>query len=715
VLLALAAAALLVGAAVLLEVKGLSVAADITSLIGFVLAIVSVFLAKDKEPDPQPPNPEAALKKLRELVHSEWLAEIGARGLNDPAPLVVRWEPTNDPYLMDQEIHISADALLRFKGRTNEGDDLAREFKNLEERRQRLVLLSEPGMGKTTLAILMLRELSEQKDPAAPVPVPVPVFFSLSGWDPDEALLDWLTRRITETYPALRAAEYGPSAIKDLVNTPGRIVPILDGLDELPEAVRPRALKALNFDSENPLILTCRTKEYKEAVTSPTGRVLRGAVALEAQRLSSKDKAKYLKGCLQPDSLDKWSAWIEWLSTVPDANPIAVALATPLRLWLLRRAYLDTKLDPSELPTLGKPDEIQEHLLDRLVTEVIRESNEDLVRRRRKRRTERKKFRQFQARHTWNPDRAWYWLSYLAHYLDELPRKEADPVAHNLEWWQLWRSKSVSLRPIKTIVGLVAGAIFGFALGVLSEPAFGVLLIPICALVGGLLFLLGEEAEPLPRYANLHLRDRGRELFDQLWHSFRYTLLVGLISGLVLTLLVSLRLGLLVGLTFALVGGIAFTLSDSIANQSDTNDRPSTPHSTLYGDRAMTGVHILAVGTTITLTLGVAFGFLAGLAIGVAFAFVGGLGSSLNIPIPRRKDPIRIPFGFSEVGTAWANFIPTRIILATKRKTPLRLMSFLDDCYRLQLLKQEGARYQFRHAELQSRLAAVYSLSKRHK
>ena len=136
----------------------------------------------------------------------------------------------------------------------------------------------------------------------------------------------------------------------------------------------------------------------------------------------------------------------------------------------------------------------------------------------------------------------------------------------------------------------------------------------------------------------------------------------------------------------------------------------------------MTGVHILAVGITFTLTLSWAFGWRSGLAIGVASALIGGLGSSLRIPLSRGKEEekekekeerkkreIRIPFGFSEVGAAWANFIPTKIILATKRETPLRLMSFLDDCYRLQLLKQEGARYQFRHAELQDRLADMYA------
>ena len=125
----------------------------------------------------------------------------------------------------------------------------------------------------------------------------------------------------------------------------------------------------------------------------------------------------------------------------------------------------------------------------------------------------------------------------------------------------------------------------------------------------------------------------------------------------------------------------------------------------------MTSVHVLAVGITNTLALWVAFDFLAGLAVGIAFALVGGLGSRLEVPLPRRtaslreglppetagpetanaaKTPIRstihIPFGFSEVGTAWTAFLPAKTILATRRRLRIRLMRFLDDCYRLGLL-----------------------------
>jgi hypothetical protein len=52
-----------------------------------------------------------------------------------------------------------------------------------------------------------------------------------------------------------------------------------------------------------------------------------------------------------------------------------------------------------------------------------------------------------------------------------------------------------------------------------------------------------------------------------------------------------------------------------------------------------------------------------------------------------------------------------RIITAwmgLRRKAPWRFKHFLDEAYRLTVLRQSGATYQFRHIELQLRLASRY-------
>ncbi|WP_327044061.1 hypothetical protein OG320_20060 [Microbispora sp. NBC_01189] len=88
-----------------------------------------------------------------------------------------------------------------------------------------------PGAGKTTLAIQLLLELTGKgRDPADPVPV----LLSLSSWDPAaEDLHSWLNRSLERDYEALGSAEFGSGVALELVRD-GHILPVMDGLDELP-------------------------------------------------------------------------------------------------------------------------------------------------------------------------------------------------------------------------------------------------------------------------------------------------------------------------------------------------------------------------------------------------------------------------------------------------------------------------------------------------
>lgn len=168
----------------------------------------------------------------RSRYRAQWQKEISVRQLDDPGPLAVRWRFT-ELDIVDRAEHIARPDLLRsligrgrprFNGRTDRIGEMATEFRKLT--RRWLVIIGEPGMGKTTLAVLLLRELLEHSEPDDPVPVLLP----MSGWEPEaETLHDWLARRLGEDYPALRAPAFGPDAARSLATPapdfadPGRL------------------------------------------------------------------------------------------------------------------------------------------------------------------------------------------------------------------------------------------------------------------------------------------------------------------------------------------------------------------------------------------------------------------------------------------------------------------------------------------------------------
>jgi tetratricopeptide (TPR) repeat protein len=80
-----------------------------------------------------------------------------------------------------------------------------------------------------------------------------------------------------------------------------------------------------------------------------------------------------------------------------------------------------------------------------------------------------------------------------------------------------------------------------------------------------------------------------------------------------------------------------------------------------------------------------AFGLTFGLVGGLVFGLVGGLVIGL-------------------VNRAWFAFLIASGWLAASRRFPWRLMAFLEDAYRLGLLRVVGSAYQFRHAQLQDHL-----------
>src|SRR5439155_17534330 len=117
---------------------------------------------------------------------------------------------------------------------------------------------------------------------------------SPGSWNPAvEGIHAWMERQLNALYPALRASDYGPTAARSLLAT-GHLLPVLDGLDELPDASRGQALRRINemLREGGPLVVTCRTHDFDVALRDAD--VLTGAAVIAAEAVRLEDAEAFL-------------------------------------------------------------------------------------------------------------------------------------------------------------------------------------------------------------------------------------------------------------------------------------------------------------------------------------------------------------------------------------------------------------------------------------
>lgn len=623
--------------------------------------------------------------RLAAAVRAQWTAAASDRGLLAPEPLPIRWRPCTDPVTGP----VTAATTPRSLGESfpplpgleqvttsqlREGTHrtLHRIYGGLAS--GRLIIAGGPGTGKSSAAILLLLDALNFRAHTPPeyrAEVPVPVLFTLAGWDPHTTPVnEWLATKLTEL-PVLTR----PDTTQLL--TARRIAVFLDGLDEIPEHHRPAVLHALAQQAAFRLVLLTRTTEL---TTATKHHILIGAIALELQPLTPKDAAKYLRHGLPEPPPPPWHQLLITLTTLSTA-PITNALNTPLTITLLRDTYqppptpnspigsVDELLDTTHFPT---PDHITNHLLDHAITTAYTPQPG-------------------QPPPPYTPHTAHRTLTLIAHHL-------RNHNTRDLAWWQITQwipptprtlltagftatftgatagliSELARLIPVlgpvpDTTFGLPFGLIFGLAFGLIAGSGAGI----VAGFAAG---LIGRRNQP---------SQLSRFRLDTV--EWRTALVFGLAAGL----MVGLAAGFVAGIVAGIVLGLAIGLVDGLGSRdpSDTGHPKDVWRSNL------------AYALTVGLVAGLAFGFAVGLAVGLMDAYLigpafAGLAFGLVFGL----------MGAFIVTEAWYMAI-SQIYLAIRYRTPLRLGRFLMDAHTRHLLRTVGPIYQFRHATLQDRLA----------
>ena len=615
------------------------------AVVTFLLGLPGLYLGWVALQDARRPQDRSLAQIADELaarLRSQWADEAEARGLNDPYPLPVAWTAANVPLAGDldalKKLATSGAGWLA-QGRDNWAkgpEDLAgggdRKLADVLAAvpTGRLVVLGGPGTGKTMLMVGLVLDLLHPGRRSSGGPVPV--LATLASWDPvSQDMHGWLGATLITAYPDLAAAappgSPGGNRFEALLAA-GLILPVLDGLDEIPEAARPTAITRINKELKpgEQVVVTCRTDHYRAAVNPQHGQgaALRAA-AVQLSTLEFGEVASYLREDAGPAE-NRW----DFLDRLGAESPVRQALATPLMAGLARAIYNpgeragDSRDPAKELCKSGLADRaaVEAHLFDEFIPAVY----------------------QLPTGGRWTAERAEAWLVFLARHLEQTIGRP------DLAWWQLRQAAPRSVAwlgsaraPARGVRISISGLAAGFVAGLVLFAA---------GFVGGLvLFAAG----------------------------------LGLGGWL--------RAGLLSGLAFGSVTVYAFGLQAGLMGVPRDLTGVTNPRAVLARDRRVALLFMLGPG----LGAGLAFGLWGGFASGLALGLIRGLGAGLGFGL-----------GAGVVitsRTAWPSYVLTRGWLAFHHHLPWSLMSFLADAHRRGVLRQAGAVYQFRHIDLQRRLA----------
>ncbi|MGH8572906.1 MAG: XRE family transcriptional regulator, partial [Gammaproteobacteria bacterium] len=391
----------------------------------------------------------------------------------------------------------------------------------------------------------------------------------------------------------------------------GRVMPVLDGFDEITSGLRADAIVGINaaLRTGDQLLLTSRPAEYAAAVKA--GDVLTSAAVVMLTDLTGKEVRSYLPLTTRKAGDGtvgtKWDPVLKRSYDSAGATELAEVLSTPLMVALARAIFSDTDADPAELLELTSATELEDRLLAGFIPAVYS-----------------------RVHHSSQPCSAadaHHYLGFLANHLRKLG-------TYDLAWWQL-----VAATP-RILVGLASGLMIAFmvlfgtwTLGLLGTwtnnghtawLVAGVVVAVMCGAAGGSIIGVGLRVRPSP--ARIRLRIDSSQLVRvrhdlalgfRSWRTMIWFLAwsgSGAAFGLVATRLLNSQNAVAAGLAAGLIAGtgiwLVITVVRALGRPVDPTDTIS-PAELMNTDRT-TALHqglIIGIGSATVMWLVISIAF----------------------------------------------------------------------------------------------------------
>ena len=546
-----------------------------------------------------------------------------------------------------------------------------------EDAGQRLLILGEAGAGKTTLLLELADELltRAEGDPT----LPIPVILNLSSWACQKLPLEsWLIDQLQVTY-------HVPSRLSQTWLGRNSWLLLLDGLDDVDEALRPACIEAINTYQARaasvPLVVCSRSQEYLAQELQLT---LSHTVVV--QPLQREQVTKYL------DQLGQSVTGIR--EAIRNNSALHQLITTPLMLQVVIFAYRgEMNID---LPQSSSPEELQLLVFDHYVERVLGEQS---------------------AKEQFSPQQTRHWLGWLAQQM-----KDRHLTEFYLEWlqpsWLLTDHSQIQYRLLYMLIcgvvnGLVYGLVGGLVYGSIGKLTYGLVVGMILGLVvgvaGGLLDDI-KKVRPVEvltwswknvwREPFVELHDGEKKCragvltwsWNRVWQGLIMGLLILLISWMIVGLVPAVIIGLIGGVISCLIvdllgrltARVVFELINGISGEQVSRDMHIKPSQAISDS----GLKALCLGLVVGLVVGLVGSLIGGRIVGLRQGLV--LGVFLGIFLG----------GLVAQGVGGRTYVChyiLRYILYRDGAMPWHYIRFLEEAAKCHLLQQVAGGYRFIH------------------